>query len=525
MGDRDNLPELPTNWIWTTLGEIVEVIRGASPRPKGDPRFFGGSIPWIMISDISKEKGKYISTTRDTVTESGAKLSRYLKVGTLILSNSGTVCVPKILAVNGCIHDGFVAFPNLTEDLEILYLYYFFEKIRQKIIQENRQGITQVNLNTDIVRNITIPLPPLAEQHRIVAKIEELFSELDAGVELLKKLKAKLKRYRQSVLKAAVEGKLTKDWREAHQGELEPASVLLERILKERHQKWEAQQLAQMKAKGKTPKDDSWKLKYKEPVAPDTSDLPELPEGWVWTNIEIIGEVSGGLTKNSKRDKFPLKMPYLRVANVYADSLQLDDVKQIGINQAEIDRVLLEKGDLLVVEGNGSIDQIGRVALWDGSISPCLHQNHLIKVRFKPIEIAKYILLWLLSVDGRKQITRVASSTSGLHTLSLSKVAVLPVPLPPLTEQPKIVEAVERFLSVIDELEKVINQNIKRAEKLRQSILNKAFEGKLVSQDLTDEPADKLLERIKAEKAKREAEAKAKKKRKQPKKSQQLELF
>jgi type I restriction enzyme S subunit len=372
---------------------------------------------------------------------------------------------------------------------------------------------------------MVLPLAPLAEQHRIVAKIEELVSELDAGVELLKKLKAKLKRYRQAVLKAAVEGKLTKDWREAHQGELEPASVLLERILKERREKWEAEQLAQMKAKGKTPKDDSWKLKYKEPVAPDTSDLPELPKGWVWANIEIIGEVSGGLTKNSKRDKLPLKMPYLRVANVYADSLQLDDVKQIGINQAEIDRVLLEKGDLLVVEGNGSIDQIGRVALWDGSISPCLHQNHLIKVRFQLIEIAKYVLLWLLSVDGRKQITRVASSTSGLHTLSLSKVAVLPVPLPPLTEQPKIVEAVERFLSVIDELEKVINQNLKRAEKLRQSILKKAFEGKLVPQDPTDEPADKLLERIKAEKAKREAEAKAKKKQKQPGKSQQLELF
>ncbi|MFM6395314.1 MAG: hypothetical protein ACKPFF_01365, partial [Planktothrix sp.] len=110
---------------------------------------------------------------------------------------------------------------------------------------------------------IYLPLPPLPEQYRIVDKIEELFTELDAGVELLKKLKAKLKRYRQAVLKAAVEGNLTKEWREANQGKLEPASVLLERILKQRREKWEAEQLEKMKAQGKPPKDDSWKLKYK----------------------------------------------------------------------------------------------------------------------------------------------------------------------------------------------------------------------------------------------------------------------
>ncbi len=152
--DASELPRLPEEWIWAKIGWLTEVIRGASPRPKGDPRYFGGSIPWIMIADISKEAGKYISKTRDTVTEEGAKKSRYLKAGTLILSNSATVCVPKILAVNGCIHDGFVAFPNLTKEMDILYLYYCFEYIRPQVIQENRQGVTQVNLNTDIVRNM-----------------------------------------------------------------------------------------------------------------------------------------------------------------------------------------------------------------------------------------------------------------------------------------------------------------------------------------------------------------------------------
>jgi type I restriction enzyme S subunit len=99
----------PNGWIITKIGDITEVLRGASPRPKGDPKYFGGNIPWIMIADVSKSPGRYISETRDTVTEAGALKSRYLKAGTLILSNSGTVCVPKILAVDGCIHNGFVA--------------------------------------------------------------------------------------------------------------------------------------------------------------------------------------------------------------------------------------------------------------------------------------------------------------------------------------------------------------------------------------------------------------------------------
>src|ERR1041385_5408247 len=111
-GNR-RLPPLPKNWAWTTVGEVAEVFRGASPRPKGDPRYFGGPIPWIMISDVTRQPGKYLFTTREGVTSAGAELSRLVPAGSLILSNSGTVCVPKILSVEGCIHDGFVSFNGL----------------------------------------------------------------------------------------------------------------------------------------------------------------------------------------------------------------------------------------------------------------------------------------------------------------------------------------------------------------------------------------------------------------------------
>lgn len=498
----------PSGWVKTQIGDLLEIIRGASPRPKGDPRYFGGNIPWIMISDISREKGKYISTTKDSVTEDGAKKSRYLNAGTLILSNSGTVCVPKILAVDGCIHDGFVAFPDMPSDLARLYFFYWFDFIRPSIIQANRQGVTQVNLNTTIVKSIDIPLPPLPEQHRIVAKVEELFTKLDAGVEALRKLQVQLKRYRQAVLKAAFEGKLTAEWREAHQGELEPASVLLGRIREERRQK--------AKESGK---------KYKEAPPVDASDLPQLPQGWEWTSVAAVGAVSGGLTKNAKRNCYPLQMPYLRVANVYANRLELDEVKTIGLKQQEVEKVLLRKGDLLVVEGNGSADQIGRVALWDGSIDSCVHQNHIIKVRLSPTDLGWTIVFWFLSLLGRKHVRQVASSTSGLHTLSISKVGSLLIPFAPLNEQKQIREEIERRFSIADQIEKTIDQALTQSNRLRQSILKRAFEGKLVPQDPNDEPAEQLLERIKAEKAKLETnKPKRTRKRRKPKNAKQIDL-
>ena len=171
---------LPNGWVWGKIEDITHVLRGASPRPKGDPRFFGGNIPWIMISDVSRVKGKYLEKTRDSVTVEGAKRSRLLQKGSLILSNSGSVCLPKILLVNGCIHDGFLTFPDIPDNMNINYMYYWFEYIRPKIIQENKQGVTQINLNINIVKNIYILIPPLNEQQRIIAKIESIFDRIDA---------------------------------------------------------------------------------------------------------------------------------------------------------------------------------------------------------------------------------------------------------------------------------------------------------------------------------------------------------
>lgn len=149
------------------LDKLCTLIRGSSPRPKGDPRYFGGPIPWISIADVTAAKGKYLQRTKEGVTPEGAKRSRLLPAGTLIVSNSATICVPKILAVDGCIHDGFVALTELSPRADIHYLFHYFNAVRDEVRAKNTQGVTQVNLNTTIFKAMEIPLPPLAEQRRI----------------------------------------------------------------------------------------------------------------------------------------------------------------------------------------------------------------------------------------------------------------------------------------------------------------------------------------------------------------------
>ena len=191
-------------------------------------------------------------------------------------------------------------------------------------------------------------------------------------------------------------------------------------------------------------------------------------------------DITSGLTKNSKRNDMSIKMLYLRVANVYYDHLDLTEIKEIGVLEREIEPCLLKANDLLFVEGNGSKSQIGRVAIWDGSVPDCLHQNHLIKGRPLGNMLPKFALYYLISQDGRKQIVDVAKSTSGLYTLSINKVKDLMVPYCDLTQQRQLLTAIDERLSTCDSIEKTVDTTLQQAQALRQSILKKAFEGKLI---------------------------------------------
>nr|WBU73826.1 restriction endonuclease subunit S [Citrobacter braakii] len=226
--------------------------------------------------------------------------------------------------------------------------------------------------------------------------------------------------------------------------------------------------------------------------------------------IKDIACVIGGLTKNSKRNNFEKRVPYLRVANVYENELKLDDVTEIGIPPNELRRVSLEYEDLLIVEGNGSLDQIGRAAIWREEIQECVHQNHLIKVRAnKEILYPTFLLFYLMSPQGKEEIVSKATSGAGLYTLSISKISSINVPVYSLPDQHEIVRRVEQLFAYADTIEKQVNSALTRVNSLTQSILAKAFRGELTAQWRAENPdlisgensAAALLEKIKAERA------------------------
>lgn len=384
-----------------------------------------------------------------------------------------------------------------AEGINPKYLYYFVSSsaFRHEAQHYMTGAVGQKRVPKRFMENEKIPLASTPRQNRIVEKIETLFTQLDKGEEALSAVQRQLQVYRQSVLKAAVTGELTRDWREANKDRLEPASELLDRILEIRRATW------------------SGRGKYKQPSGPDISDLPDLPEGWVWASIDQLANVIGGLTKNRKRDAYPLRKPMLRVANVYQNRLELSDIHETGVTESEYERARLEDLDLLVVEGNGSKEQIGRMAVWRNEILNAVHQNHLIKVRMIEKRLVDFILHWFCSPFGRANVEKVASSTSGLYTLSISKVGALVAPVPSLDEAVVINERVVYAFDRILALDNWCEREIARSKSLRQSILKDAFSGRLVPQSPSDESASELLAHIKADngvasaKKRRKAEA------------------
>ena len=477
---------LPLGWVETDVASICDVVGGGTPSTKRTD-YWDGAVPWITSADIHgiNDIRPRRSISELAITASTTNLVTRVGLGKVAMAQE-----PLCFSQDS---QGLVFNASL---LHGLFLTYYLSQAVQRFRYEGR-GTTISGVTKKQLRDLLILLPPLPEQHRIVAEIEKQFTRLDASVAVLKRAQANLKRYRASVLKAACEGKLVPIEAELARSEgrdYEPAYCLLARILAERRARWEAQE----KRRGK----------YVEPSPPDPSDLPELPEGWAWATVAQLAEIQGGIQKQPKRAPADNPFPFLRVANVLRGSLDLQEVHKIELFSGELDKLRLFSGDLLIVEGNGSPSQIGRMAIWKGEIEDCVHQNHIIRARLYSGLIPQYVESYWNSPIGASGVSKVASSTSGLYTLSVSKVSDLPVPLPPLAEQRRIVAEVERRLSVIQQAEDAVEANLTRAERLRQSILKQAFSGKLIPQDPNDEPASALLERIRVEREASHADAK-----------------
>ncbi len=346
-----------------------------------------------------------------------------------------------------------------------------------------------------------VPVAPAREQTRIVEKLEELLSDLDAGVAELKAAQKKLAQYRQALLKAAVEGALTAEWRAARTGEQETGAQLLARILVERRRRWEEKQLAKFKQQGKTPP-KGWRDKYPEPVQPDTTDLPALPEGWVWAGLDqLVGMSSYGTSMKCTYECDGV--PVLRIPNIVERRLDMRNLKfatqPLGLEQADY----LASGDILVVRTNGSISLVGRAAeVVEPLPGNFYFASYLLRLRCVESEtFPSWISAFLASSTGRNWIESRAASSAGQHNISLSTLLSMPIPVAPSSEQSESLGMLDAQLLNVAEQEKATVMSIKQSFAQRQNLLKAAFSGQLVPQDPDDEPASALLKRIRVERA------------------------
>jgi len=465
MGKNGNLHEIPDTWEWTTLGEISTIYSGSTPSTKDDSNF-NGDIPWITPADLSDHTEVYIQRGRRNISEKGLNSSSAVVIPaeSVLFSSRAPIGYVAIAENDVTTNQGMKSF-HLVDGVFNKYVYYYL-KGNKSLVESFASGTTFLEVSKSRVSQVPIPIPPFIEQEHIVAKLEETFTQLEAGVAELQNAKAQLKRYRAAVLKSAVEGELTREWRESHRGEIEPVKKLLAGILEERRKKWEAE--------GK-------KGKYKEPAALNSGDLPELPKGWVWATLEQLSwNASYGTSQKCNYESDG--PPVIRIPNINNGRLNLDDLK-FATNPKELsDEKAIAPHDLLIIRTNGSIDLIGRAALVRTKPDiPYFFASYLI--RYRLMETSKFSPWVALIWDShfvRNWMVREAATTAGQYNVSVSKLNRLPIPLPPIEEQERLIAMVERRLSVADEIEKELDEALARAQRLRGSVLKSAFEGRLV---------------------------------------------
>ena len=468
--------DFPQGWTWSEIGSLTKNFDGNRiPLKAQDRAAMQGHFPYYGASGVIDSVNDYLfDGTYLLITEDGNLLSRGIPIafevsGKFWVNNHAHVVQP-------------------VSEVQLGYLKAYANYVN---LEEYVSGTTRPKLTQSALNSIKIPLPPLAEQRRIVAEIETQFTRLDASVAALRRAQANLKRYRASVLKAACEGRLVPieaKLARSEGREYEPAAVLLERILAERRARWESQE----KRRGK----------YKEPFAPDSSALPELPEGWVWAAVEQLSSRIQYGTSN-KADSDTSGVPVLRMGNIQEGSLDFSDLKYLPSQDTEVEKTLLANGDLLFNRTN-SAELVGKSAVYREGHPLACFASYLIRVSFGEGCLPDYVCTFINSQHGRAYIGQVRSQQVGQANVNGTKLAAMTILLPPLAEQRRIVAEVERRLSVVQQAEATVEVSLARAERLRQSILKQAFSGKLVPQDPDDDPASALLERIRAE---REAQA------------------
>ncbi len=501
---------VPNGWVLASFADLAitpknDIVDGPFGSNLKASEYTDSGVPILRLQNI--KRNYFLDKNIKFVTqEKYEQLIRHTyKTGDILITKLGdplgVACIAPQSMGEGVIVADIVRVRLPVDQIDIKYITYLINSpLAIQQFKENTKGTTRQRVNLKFVRDLQLPIAPLEQQKLIVAKIEELFSHIDAGTDALNKAKQLLEQYRQSVLKAAVTGELTKEWREQNKGKQKYASQLLECILQERRQKWEEQQLEQFKAKGKMPKNDKWKERYKEPGVPGSEGLPDLPEEWCWSGFEQTSAFEPSAMKagpfgSALKKEFYVEKGY----KIYGQEQVINEDPYYGDYYIDEDRYQslincrVKPGDFLI----SLVGTIGRTLVLPDDIEPGIINPRLIKITFeKKLAYPEYMKIYVAS-PAAKQIFKLASHGGTMDVLNMGTLKALPLPLPPKEEQEVIVSMVDNRNAAIERQFEYIEKLLLLAEKNKQAILVSAFSGKLVESSF-NESAEVLIERIMA---------------------------
>lgn len=505
---------LPTSWVQTELQCIAEIA------PKFDASDVGDHdlVHFVPMAAVAEEFGgadvsqlRPLSEVRKGYTSFAAGDVLFAKI-TPCMENGKGALVPR-LAHRYAFGSTEFHIIRPTEAVSGEWLAYFLSQPEfRKIARRSMTGTAgQLRVPTKWLRSAIIPVPPRVEQTRIVAKLDELFSGIDAAVAELKAAQRKLRQYRQLLLNAAVEGALTIEWRKFNLL-TETGPQLLERILQERRARWEAKQLAKFKDQGKTPPSD-WQTKYQEPIQPDDADLPTLPDGWVWASVDqLLSHIETG--KSFKCEERPPRGDEVGVAKVSAVTWgEYNEYESKTCHDESMIRseLFVRAGDFLFSRAN-TIDLVGACVIAKHATKRVMLSDKILRLILVEDALKEWLLAALRSELGRKYIEAFASGNQeSMRNIGQERLRQIPVPLPPMREINHSMELLSSGSEAAQSQESAIRSSLNQSAAQRQNILRAAFVGQLVPQDPNDEPASRLLEHIRVERAEREKQPKVRK--------------
>lgn len=483
-GAVDGPWELPEGWCWDEL-QAVALVNPPTTFEELDP---SSEITFIPMAAVSEETGQIDLSNRRKVSEVMKGYVKFME-GDVIFAKI-TPCMEngKVAPVIGLPEKhaaGSTEFHVLRpRAIDQQYLWYWLvsRRFRGYAKRSMSGSAGQLRVPVNYLRESAVPLAPLPEQRRIVDRIDALFAEIAEGEAALEDAKKGLETFRRALLKAAVTGELTRDWREKNK----PAETGHDLI-------------ARIKAKRATQDTNGGRRKRSQDAALlDTSRLPKVPEDWAWATVSDVGEVQLGRQRAPQHHSGDHMRPYLRVANVFEDRIDLTDVKEMNFTPSELETFELHQGDILLNEGQ-TPDLLGRPAMWRSEAKGYCFQNTLLRFRaYAPMD-AEFCLLVFRHYLHAKRFKQESQITTNIAHLSRGRFSTIEFPVPSLEEQQEIVRLVSASLAAAADTVALLETEAADAARLKQAILKAAFEGKLVEQDPDDEPASALLARLRAE--------------------------